>query len=166
MSPPKGALAGIDGLDGNKAQPATPLGLGHDCCRRNIKHGLPGGCDPIIGFLKGALEGQPARIIPFKGFLGSHSQAFISRECVRIYFRDGCCDGGDHPSDHDVGRPPRILTTIRLRQSRRFTGLTTGICTEGNRFNRAEQRFGKKGMVDMTGISGRLPGDAIEHGAL
>jgi hypothetical protein len=61
---------------------------------------------------------------------------------------------------------PRILTTIRLRRSRRFTGLTTGICTEGNRFNRAEQRFGKKGMVDMTGISGRLPGDAIEHGAL
>jgi hypothetical protein len=39
MSPPKGALAGIDGPDGNKAQPATPLGLGHDCCRRNIKHG-------------------------------------------------------------------------------------------------------------------------------
>jgi hypothetical protein len=33
MSPPKGALAGIDGPDGNKAQPATPLGLGHDCCR-------------------------------------------------------------------------------------------------------------------------------------
>ena len=81
MSPPKGALAGIDGPDGNKAQPATPLGLGHDCCRRNIKHGLPGGCDPIIGFLKGALERQPARVIPFKGFLGSHSQAFISREC-------------------------------------------------------------------------------------
>src|SRR2546423_7251320 len=44
--PPKGALAGIDGPDGNKAQPATPLGLGHDCCRRNIKHGLPGGWRP------------------------------------------------------------------------------------------------------------------------
>src|SRR5207244_11191472 len=43
MSPPKGALAGIDGPDGNKAQPATALGLGHDCCRRNIKHGLTGG---------------------------------------------------------------------------------------------------------------------------
>jgi len=41
MSPPKGALTGIDGPDGNKAQPATPLGLGHDCWRRNIKHASP-----------------------------------------------------------------------------------------------------------------------------
>jgi hypothetical protein len=27
---------------------------------------------------------------------------------------------------------PRILTTFRLRRSRRSTGLTTRICTEGN----------------------------------
>ena len=27
---------------------------------------------------------------------------------------------------------PRILTTFRLRRSRRFTGLTTRMCTEGN----------------------------------
>jgi hypothetical protein len=64
-------------------KPATLLGLGHDCCRRNIKHGLPGGWRPDHRFplLKGALERQPVRVIPFKGFLGSHSQAFISREC-------------------------------------------------------------------------------------
>jgi hypothetical protein len=41
----------------------------------------PAAGDPIIGFLKSALERQPARVIHFKGFLGSHSQAFISREC-------------------------------------------------------------------------------------
>ena len=33
--------------------------------------------DPIIGFLKSALERQPARVIHFKGFLGSHSQALF-----------------------------------------------------------------------------------------
>jgi hypothetical protein len=27
--------------------------------------------------------------------------------------------GGDHPSDHDVGGPPRILRAIWLRRSRR-----------------------------------------------
>jgi hypothetical protein len=27
---------------------------------------------------------------------------------------------------------PRILRAIRLRRSRRFTGLTTGICTKGS----------------------------------
>src|SRR6266566_3835437 len=37
----------------------------------------PGAGDPIIGFLKGALERQLARVIPFKGFLGSHSQALF-----------------------------------------------------------------------------------------
>ncbi len=37
----------------------------------------PAAGDPIIGFLKGALERQPARVIPFKGFLGSHSQALF-----------------------------------------------------------------------------------------
>jgi hypothetical protein len=37
----------------------------------------PAAGDPIIGFLKGALERQPARVIPFKGFLGSYSQALF-----------------------------------------------------------------------------------------
>ena len=157
MSPPKGALAGIDGPDGNKAQPATPLGLGHDCCRRNIKHGLPGGWRPDHRFPQGRVGALASAGHPLQRFSRLPLPSFyFARVCSNL-FSGWLLRWGDHPSDHDVGRPPRILTTIRLRRSRRFTGLTTGICTEGNRFNRAEQRFGKKGMVDMTGISGRLP---------
>jgi hypothetical protein len=34
-----------------------------------------------------------------------------------------------------------MLTTIRLRRSRRFTGLTTGICTKGTRSLGGYQRI-------------------------
>jgi hypothetical protein len=83
MSPPKGALAGIDGPDGNKGQPATPLGLGHDCRRRNIKHGLPGGWRPDHRFPQGRVGAPASAGHPLQRFfiLGSHSQAVISREC-------------------------------------------------------------------------------------
>ena len=64
-SPPKGALAGIDGPDGNKN--------GHTARSRTrfvgaiLSMAPPADGDPIIGFLKGALERQ--------------SQAVYSREC-------------------------------------------------------------------------------------
>jgi hypothetical protein len=44
----------------------------------------PAAGDPIIGFLKGGLERQPARVIPFKGFLGSHSQALFRASVTRL----------------------------------------------------------------------------------
>src|SRR6266568_4431858 len=50
-----------------------------------------------------------------------------------IYPRDGSCDGGDHPSDHDVGAPPNPESdsAMPLFPREMFTGLNTGICTKG-----------------------------------